>query len=200
MSEKHTTNQRNVYHHRRNYHLAHARRLHSLEAEIGHRQSCHKTLAERALMAWAALETYEYSHQELWRQTARRALDLTLTQLRLPGGAFAAEAEDRRVYPGANGLLLAALARGSQVLEEECYLRAAQTARLFIKTRLTAPEGYLYGLWTEGEPRGVGSAEDYAFYILGLTQLHRVSGCRFCLREALHLTDQMAALYGEMHD
>ena len=46
-------------------------------------------------------------------------------------------------------MMIAALAKAARVLGEEKYLRAAQSARLFLKTRLTAGDGRLRLRWRD---------------------------------------------------
>jgi len=155
-------------------------------------------VADCALLAWTALEIYDRSRQQAWAELAGSHLDHALEKLCRRGGCFAEEngLGKAAVYPAANALMLAALARGGRVLGEERYLRAARTLRVFLKTRLTDPQGFLYRFWRDREAVGQGHLEDYALYILALIALYEADGSRFCLREAMHLTDQMAARFG----
>ncbi len=100
---------------------------------------------------------------------------------------------DDKVLTGWNGLMIAALARGARVLGEERYLRAAQTARLFLKTRLTTPEGQLLRRWRDREAAGAGQLEDYAYYLWGLLELYAAHFSTQVLREAAALADRLLA-------
>ncbi len=99
---------------------------------------------------------------------------------------------DDKAVAGWNGLMLAALAKAYRVLGEERYLRMAVELRLFLKTRLTAPDGRLYRCWRDREPAGAGQLEDYAFCCWGLLELYGANFSASCLKEAEKLADQMA--------
>ena len=176
--------------------LHHRRRGSMLRGANSRRQAEGRSeTADCAMLAWAALEAYEHAPQPIWRDAARRELDYALAHLRRRDGSFAGRGS-AAVYPAENAMMIAALARGGRLLGRESYLRAAMTARMFVKTRLTDPGGYLYRFWREGDAVGQAHLEDYALYILALSQLYEAAGSRFCLREAMHLTDQMAARFG----
>lgn len=100
---------------------------------------------------------------------------------------------DDKVLTGWNGLMIAALARGHRVLGEDSYLRAAETARIFLKTRLTTPEGQLLRRWRDREAALAGQLEDYAFYLWGLLELYAANFSARILREAVALADRMIA-------
>lgn len=102
---------------------------------------------------------------------------------------------DDKVLTSWNGLMIAALARAAQTLDRADYLRAAESARLFLKTRLTTPEGRLYLRWREREAAVEGQLDDYAFYVLGLLELYGANYAVSCLREAVKLTDKMVELF-----
>ncbi len=59
---------------------------------------------------------------------------------------------DDKVLTAWNGLMIAALARAGLVLEEPCYLEAAQRAAAFIRRELTGADGGLLARWREGRP------------------------------------------------
>ena len=102
---------------------------------------------------------------------------------------------DEKVLTGWNALMIAALAKASRVLGEERYLRAAESARLFLKTRLTRPDGRLYLRWMDREAAVDGQLEDYAFYCWALLELYEANFSVSCLREAAGLADRMAELF-----
>ena len=182
----HTKTEHMLHHHRRGTMLRgiYPRRQAEGRSEV----------ADCAMTARAALAVYSRSPQLAWRQAAERELDYALTHLCRRGGAFSAR-EDAAIYPGENALMIGALAVGGRVLGKERYLRAAVTARLFLKTRLTDPRGFLYRFWRDGEAVGQAQPDDYANYILALTELYEANGSRFCLREAMHLADQLEARF-----
>ncbi len=89
---------------------------------------------------------------------------------------------DDKVVTANNGLMISALARGAQILggvnengqrEGEGLLRAATRAAEFVERELhDAARGVLFRGWREGRGAAEGFAEDYAFFIQGLLDLH----------------------------
>lgn len=102
---------------------------------------------------------------------------------------------DDKVLTAWNAMMIAALAKADRVLGEEKYLRAAQSARLFLKTRLTGTDGRLWRRWRDREPAIGGQLDDYAFYCWALLELYETDFSVSCLREAAGLADRMAALF-----
>lgn len=166
----------------------HRREHHSLRR--GERRP--RRLEELALTAWALAAGYEQTGDEAQAAAARRALDFALEHLCRPDGSFAPGPGESAVRPGGNGLMIAALARGGSVLGERKYLAAAQEARLFLKTRLTSPDGRLHGQWQERRVSGAAEQADYALCVLGLLELARADGSRFALRQGEKLAGILA--------
>ena len=102
---------------------------------------------------------------------------------------------DDKVLTAWNAMMIAALAKASRVLGEERYLAAARSARLFLKTRLTQPDGRLWLRWRDREPALEGQLDDYAFYCWALAELYEADFSASCLREAAELADRMAPLF-----
>ena len=106
---------------------------------------------------------------------------------------------DRRVPPGKdtkilaawNGLMLAALAEGSQVLKEERYLLAAEKAAGFVLDRMRAADGRLLHTFKEGHAKLNAYLDDYANLIDGLTRLYEVTGAPRWIEAALDLARVM---------
>ena len=98
---------------------------------------------------------------------------------------------DDKVLTGWNGLLIGALARVGRILGEGRYIRAAEDARIFLKTRLTTVEGRLLVRWRDGEAAGDGQLSDYAFLIWGLLELYAATFSAHVLRQALALAEVM---------
>ena len=79
---------------------------------------------------------------------------------------------DDKILTSWNGLMISAFARGANVLSEQKYLAAAQSAARFISKNLFA-DGLLYRSYREGRGSVSGFAEDYAFLIQGLLDLYQ---------------------------
>lgn len=113
------------------------------------------------------------------------------------------DARDRRVRPQRddkiltdwNGLMIAALSRGAQVLGDAAYARAAEKAADFILRRLVSSGGRLLHRYRAGSADITAHLDDYAFAVWGLIELYQtVMEVRF-LEEALRLNQQMLEHY-----
>ncbi len=119
-------------------------------------------------------------------------------------------ARDKRVHPlkddkvltAWNGLMIAALAKASQVLPHPgaAWLDAARRAARFVLENLADKEGRLLRRWREGHTAGPGYLDDHAFFIWGLTELYEASLEPAWLEEALRLAELMRRLFeDELH-
>ena len=111
-------------------------------------------LRDQALLAWTCLEACRCTGQRLYGETGRKIADCFLERRRLPGGGFAEDGAT--VGAGENGLAIGALALAYRVQGGERYLRAAEDARIFLKTRLATPEGQLRRFWRNRAASGQG--------------------------------------------
>lgn len=92
-------------------------------------------------------------------------------------------ARERRVHPHKddkvltdwNGLMIAALARGAQVLGKQEYAAAARGAAEFILATLRGPDGRLLHRYRDGEASISAYADDYAFFVWGLLELYEAT-------------------------
>ena len=115
------------------------------------------------------------------------------------------EAREKRVHPlkddkilvAWNGLMMAALARGSQALGEMSYARAAAGAADFILQKMQTPNGRLYRRYRQGELANPGYADDYAFLIWGLLDLYETIFDVRYLSEAVRLQEDMSGIFGD---
>jgi len=99
--------------------------------------------------------------------------------------------KDDKILADWNGLMIAALARGAQVLDEPLYLKAAQNAADFIFAHMTDKEGKLLHRWRVGDASITGMLDDYAFVVWGLLELYEAGYEAKYLDGALRLTKQM---------
>ena len=79
--------------------------------------------------------------------------------------------KDDKVLTAWNGLMISALAKAAQVLQDEEYLKAAQNSAQFIKENLYE-KGKLGRRFREGEAKFTASLDDYAYLIQGLIDLY----------------------------
>lgn len=102
---------------------------------------------------------------------------------------------DDKILTDWNGLMMASLAYGARVLNDDKYLKAAQRASDFIEMKLSLPEGKLLHRFRDGESALNGTLEDYAFYVYGLLELHQATLDVKYLKRAYELTLKMLDLF-----
>ncbi|MGA2400688.1 MAG: thioredoxin domain-containing protein, partial [Syntrophobacteraceae bacterium] len=115
------------------------------------------------------------------------------------------DAREKRVHPlkddkilvAWNGLMIAALARGSQALGDASYARAAVGAVNFILEKMKTANGRLYRRYRQGEVVNPGYADDYAFLIWGLLDLYETIFDVKHLSEAARLQEDMSRIFGD---
>lgn len=103
--------------------------------------------------------------------------------------------KDDKILTAWNGLMIAALARGAWVLEEEEYARRAEQAVRFLMSHLRSKDGRLLARYREGEAAFPGYLDDYAFLVWGLLELYQATFMPDYLADALELTGQMQELF-----
>jgi hypothetical protein len=105
-------------------------------------------------------------------------------------------AVDDKVITGWNGLMIAAMAYGYQVLREQRFLQASASAADFILNNLQK-QGRLRRRYCAGEAAVEGMLEDYACLILGLLDLYEADFNPRWLREALRLNEVMVEVFSD---
>lgn len=99
--------------------------------------------------------------------------------------------KDDKVLADWNGLMIAALARGAQVLDEPLYLKAAQKAADFLFADMVDEHGRLLHRWRAGDASITAMLDDYAFVVWGLLELYEAGYEVKYLDTALGLARQM---------
>jgi uncharacterized protein len=116
------------------------------------------------------------------------------------------EAREKRIHPHKddkvltdwNGLMIAALAKGAQVLGEEPYALAASEAVRFVMNTMRTPEGRLLHRYREGDADITANVDDYAFFIWGLIELYEATFDAEHLKAAMALSSDMLAHYWDV--
>jgi uncharacterized protein YyaL (SSP411 family) len=109
------------------------------------------------------------------------------------------EVRERRVHPHKddkvladwNGLMIAALARGAQVLGEKAYSDAAEKAVDFILKKMRRPDRRLLHRYRDGEASIAAHLDDYAFLVWGLIETYEATFQARFLKTALELNADM---------
>ena len=104
-------------------------------------------------------------------------------------------AKDDKVLTDWNGLMVAALARASQVFSEPRYLQAAVKTADFLLNQMQGETGTLYHRFAKGERAVEGFLDDYAFFAFGLIELYEASFEDKYLQAASALTRLMVAKF-----
>lgn len=108
--------------------------------------------------------------------------------------------KDDKVLASWNGLMIAALAKGAAVLGRDEYSAAAARAADFVLREMRDQEGRLLRRWRQGETKGTGYLDDYAFMIWGLIELYEAAFDPVHLEAALDLADQAGShFWDDLH-
>ncbi|MFN2517163.1 MAG: thioredoxin domain-containing protein [Pyrinomonadaceae bacterium] len=99
--------------------------------------------------------------------------------------------KDDKILVDWNGLMIAALAKGAQAFNEPKYLEAARRAADFIQRNVHTSDGRLLHRYRDGQANIKAHAEDYAFLIWGLLELHEATFQINYLRTALELNNEL---------
>jgi uncharacterized protein YyaL (SSP411 family) len=109
-------------------------------------------------------------------------------------------AKDDKILADWNGLMIAALARASQVFGAETYLHAAVKAASFILERMRDSSGTLFHRYAKGEKAIRGFLDDYAFLAWGLLEVYEASFEDNFLTAASELTEMMITQFWDERD
>ena len=99
--------------------------------------------------------------------------------------------KDDKILADWNGMMIAALARASQILSEPKYLDAATKAAEFFLKNMKTEKGLLYHRYAKGEKAVSGFLDDYAYLVFGLIELYEANFQEKFLQAALDLTRTM---------
>ncbi|MBS4538376.1 thioredoxin domain-containing protein [Clostridium sp. D2Q-11] len=103
--------------------------------------------------------------------------------------------KDDKILTSWNGLMIAALAYGSRILENGLYIKIAERAIDFIYKNLFNDEGRLLARYRDGEAKFLGYLEDYSFLTWGLIELYEATFKVEYLEKALNLMEESFRLF-----
>ncbi len=118
-----------------------------------------------------------------------KLLETVRTKLLAARGKRVRPLKDDKILADWNGLMIAALARAGAVFGEEEFIRAAEKAAGFIIEKMEDGRGRLLHRYRGGEAAVSGFIDDYAFMILGLTELYQATFRLEYLRKALEYSE-----------
>jgi uncharacterized protein YyaL (SSP411 family) len=99
--------------------------------------------------------------------------------------------KDDKVLADWNGLMIAALAKGAEALDEPQYAEATQHAANFVLGNLRRPDGRLWHRYRDRQAGVQANLDDYAFLIWGLVELYEAIFDAKYLKVAVELTRDM---------
>jgi len=117
-------------------------------------------------------------------------------------------AKDDKILVAWNGLMIAAMAKASQVFvaderlqtQRAALLSAAERAVDFIFAKMFNADGRLMARYRDGDADFLGYLDDYAFLIYGLLELYTACGKAEYLQKAVELQEQQERLFRDEED
>jgi uncharacterized protein YyaL (SSP411 family) len=107
---------------------------------------------------------------------------------------------DYKILADWNGLIIAALARASQVFRDQRYQQAAVNAANFVLENMTSANGTVYHRYAKDEKAIEGFLDDYAFLVWGFIEVYEAYFEEKYLQKALELTKTMIAGFWDEND
>jgi uncharacterized protein len=108
---------------------------------------------------------------------------------------------DDKVVTAWNGMMISALARASQALDERRYLESAQAKAKFLEAHLyDSKTGKLWRSYRAGGPSVDGFLDDYTDLIAGLLDLYQAGFDIHWLKWAVSLQEKQDQLFGDDKD
>ncbi|MFN7937174.1 MAG: thioredoxin domain-containing protein [Bryobacteraceae bacterium] len=123
-----------------------------------------------------------------------RAIEATSARLMALRNSRVRPHLDDKVLTAWNGLMISALAKGAQVLDDSEYLQAAQRATDFVLTTMCRGD-ILLRRYRQGEAAIEGFLDDYAFFAQALLDLYETTFDVSLLEHAVRLTRKAMDLF-----
>lgn len=108
--------------------------------------------------------------------------------------------KDDKILVDWNGLMIAALAKASNVFDDPKYLQTGIKAAGFILEKLQDAKGTLCHRYAKGEKAIEGFLDDYAFFVWGLIEIYEACFEEKYLQIAVELTDNMISRFWDDRD
>ena len=99
--------------------------------------------------------------------------------------------KDDKILTDWNGLIVAALARGGSVLNEQKYIEIAKKTVNFVLTNLHKPNKRLLHRYRDNKAEINAFVDDYAFLIWGLIELYEATFETYYLKKAIELNQEL---------
>jgi uncharacterized protein YyaL (SSP411 family) len=148
----------------------------------------HKQIPLQAFATRGGLDVQEL--EEILEEARRRLFDVREQRIH--------PLKDDKVLTSWNGLMIAALAKGHQLLGDQVYAQAAGRAADFIAKNLKDAGGRLLRRYRHGNVTHAGYLDDYAFLVWGLIELYEATFDISRLEEAIALNREMIDIFWDM--
>lgn len=103
--------------------------------------------------------------------------------------------KDDKILTSWNGLMIAAMAMGGRILDDENLTHTAGKSANFILKKLVREDGRLLARYRDGESAYPGYVDDYSFLIWGMIELYETTYKPEYLHKALKLNDDLLRLF-----
>lgn len=99
--------------------------------------------------------------------------------------------KDDKILTSWNGLMIAAMAMGGRILQNDRYTEAAERAVSFLLQYLLREDGRLMARFRDGQAAFPAYADDYAFLVWGLIELYETTYNPRFLEQAIRFNEDM---------
>ncbi len=99
--------------------------------------------------------------------------------------------KDDKILTDWNGLMIAALAKGARVLNDDTYAEAAKRAVDFVVNKMRGTDNRLLHRYRDGDAAQLAYVDDYSFLIWGLLELYETTFDANYLKTALELNTDL---------
>lgn len=103
--------------------------------------------------------------------------------------------KDDKILTSWNGLMIAAMAMGGRVLQDQRYIQSAERAAEFVFHKLVDKSGRLLARYRHGETAYPAYLDDYAYLIWGLIELYEATYKPVYLQYAIRENQRMIDLF-----
>ncbi|MFS8501651.1 MAG: thioredoxin domain-containing protein, partial [Caldicoprobacter sp.] len=103
--------------------------------------------------------------------------------------------KDDKILTSWNGLMIAAMAMGGRVLQDQRYIQSAERAAEFVFHKLVDKNGRLMARYRHGETAYPAYLDDYAYLIWGLIELYEATYKPVYLQYAIRENQRMIDLF-----
>lgn len=144
------------------------------------------------------------SQMNMSEQAAQKLLETAMAKLFEARSKRVRPHKDDKILTDWNGLMIAALAKGARIFDNQeynqKYVEAASRSVNFILANMRVKEGELLHRYRDGQVAVQGNVDDYAFLIWGLLELYETTFDVYYLQIALDLNKYLLEHFWDAKD